>query len=190
MPENSLSVFSKLTLDCLSPNENLIGIEQKGGPVGAGAFFLLSWCSAERPPRNSILSTQERASSTKRIGSRVSLSFLAQVSLIFWSRSIEKLFERISRLDREAGPRFIPKTTDSSSDFSRAAINSFFPAGAGLGTAGGGGNVFSLEGLSEGAASGDVPPASKHCSFLVTGLPPPRRSDLQVHLHLQKILLG
>ena len=138
MPENSLSVFSKLTLDCLSPNENLIGIEQKGGPVGAGAFFLLSWCSTERPPRNSMLSTQERASSTKRIGSRVSLSFLAQVSLIFLSRSIEKLFERISRLDRDAEPRFIPKTTDSNSDFSRAAINSFFPAGVGLGAAGGG----------------------------------------------------
>jgi hypothetical protein len=48
------------------------------------------------------------------------------------------LLERISRLDREAGPRFIPKTTDSSSDFSRAAISSFFPAGAGLGAAGGG----------------------------------------------------
>jgi hypothetical protein len=103
-----------------------------GGPVGAGAFFLLSLSSAERPPRNSMFSTQERASSTKRIGSRVSLSFFAQVSLTFWSRSIEKLFEKISQLDREAGPRFIPKTTDSNSDFSRAAISSFFSGGDGL----------------------------------------------------------
>jgi len=70
---------------------------------------------------------------------------------------MEKLLLRISRFERELGPRLEPKITDSRSDFSRAAISSLLPGGgAGL-LATGGGSLF-VDRFGEGA-TGHVPAA-------------------------------
>ncbi len=72
---------------------------------------------------------------------------------------MEKLLLRISRFERELGPRLEPKITDSRSDFSRAAISSFLPGG-GAGLLATGGAVFLWTALAKARPDTSLPPAA------------------------------
>jgi hypothetical protein len=86
------------------------------------------------------------------------LVFLLTGCVVFFAMSIVKFWERISRLERGAVPKLAPKMTDSSSDFSNAAISSFLPGGGRL-SGDSRGSVAFLVSLQKRATSGGILPA-------------------------------